>query len=390
MENVMPRYVRPVAKIDDPVNKTEFWNEAIDAFDEKKYKQTVIAILNYINPSLLEGKDTESDIEITKMQGSAELQVKVTDSLFSVKAPFLKITPETHKIPLLRKVAELNFTPLMLAQIHQKDNELWFEYEMPLDLSYPHKVYDILHNVAVYSDDFDDMFIENYKASFYKTPAYKQLTEKEKQEVWKQISDIFEDYKNYTEFFREKRWDDFIWDIIALSLLKISNMPYVHGKLRSDLIEEISRLFNGDIDYNYRMEKGTAYMNKLVNTPKEEILKNIYHADTFISLRWRSNPQIITDRLKHYVEQVEKNRKNEYCFNQAYYLQVAFLKLIYDFNLEENYKQAIYDVLEKVSGLEPDKAAPELLEVFYAMHEGRINQQKTKENKKGFFAQLFK
>jgi len=390
MENVMPKYVRPIAKIDDPVNKTEFWDEAVDAFDEKKYKQTVMAVINYINPGLLKDKNTGEDVEITQMQGSAEIQVKITDDTFSVKAPFLKITPETHKIPLLRRVAEANFAPLMLAQIHLKGDELWFEYEMPIELSYPNKVYDILRNVAVFSDDYDDVFIENYKAAFYKPPAYKALSEAEKAVVWQQISDIFEDYKNYSEFFKEKRWDDYIWDLLVISLLKISNMPYVHGKLRSDLIREIGHLFDGDIDYNYRMEKGEAYIKKLMNTPEEEIMKNVYHADIFISLRWRSSPQIITDRLKHYVEHVEKNRKNERCFNQAYYLQVAFLKLIYDYNLEEDYKQAIYDVLEKVSGMEPEKAAPELLKVFYAMYEGTVSQKKTEKQKTGFFAKLFK
>jgi len=368
MENVIPKYVRPIAKIDDPVNKVSFWDEAIDAFDEKKHKETVLAVINYINPDLLEGKNTDGDIEIIQMQGSAEINVKVTDTTFSIKAPFLRISEKTNKVALLRKVAEVNFSPLRLAQIHQNNNELWFEYEMPIELSQPNKVYDIIRNVAVYADEYDDLFINKYNAEFYKKPTYKELS---------------------ITFFKEKRWDDFIWDLLVISMLKISNMPYVQGKLRSDLIEYIGRLFNSDLDFNYRVDKGVNFMKKLMNTPKEDLMKDVYHAEQFISLRWRSNPQAITDRLKNNIEKVQDYEKQESHFNVSYYLQFVFLKLIYDYNLEDNYKQAIYNVLEEVSGLEPSDAAPKLIKVFYAMQDGSINNQETKTAKKGFFSKLF-
>ena len=388
IENVIPKYVRPIAKIDDPINKTEFWDEAIDAFDEKEYKKTVIAIINYMNSNLLENVDTSGDFEIVQMQGSAEIHVKVTDKTFSIKAPFLKITDKTNKIALLRKVAEVNFSPLRLAQIRLHDNQLWFEYEMPIELSQPNKVYDIIRNVAVYADDYDDMFINDYKAEFIKKPAYKELSNTEKEQVWKQITDIFTDYKNYTELFKEKRWDDFMWDNIVINLLKISNMPYVHGELRTDLIDNISRMFDGDLDFNFRVDKGVNYMKKLMALSKEEIMSNIYHTEQFISLRWRSSQQAVTDRLKNYIERVQKYEKDESYFNVSYYIQFIFLKLIYDYNLDEVHKNAIYDVLEEVSGLEPNEAAPKLIKVFYAMQDGSISKIE-KPKKKGFFSKLF-
>ena len=388
IENVIPKYTRPIAKIDDPVNKVSYWDEAIDAFDEKDYKKTVIAIINYMNSNLLENVDTSGDFEIIQMQGSAEIHVKVTEKNFSIKAPFLKITDKTNKIALLRKVAEVNFSPLRLAQIRQHDNQLWFEYEMPIELSQPNKVYDIIRNVAVYADDYDDMFINDYKAEFIKKPAYKELSNTEKEQVWKQITDIFTDYKNYTELFKEKRWDDFMWDNIVINLLKISNMPYVHGELRSDLIKNISRTFDSDLDFNFRVDKGVNYMKKLMALSKEEIMSNIYHTEQFISLRWRSSQQAVTDRLKNNLERVQKYEKDESYFNVSYYIQFVFLKLIYDYNLDEVHKNAIYDVLEEVSGLEPNEAAPKLIKVFYAMQDGSINKIE-KPKKKGFFSKLF-
>jgi len=389
MENVIPKYVRPIPSIGDPINKVSYWDQAIEDFDDKEYKKAALEVINYMNSSLLEGKDTSGAIEIIQMQGSAEIHVTISDTSFSVKAPFLKITSETNEVALLRKVAEVNFTPLKLAQIRLKENELWFEYEMPIELSQPNKVYDILRSVIIYADDYDDLFIEKYKASFYKEPQTKALTAEEKELVWKQITAVFEDYKNYAAFFKEKRWDDWVWDLIVISLLKISNMTYVHGKLRSDLIKNISMMFDGDINYNHRMDKGKNYMNTLMEMSQEDIMKNVYHAEQFVSLRWRSSPQIITDRLKNNLERVKDYEKEGSNFNLSYYLQYILLKLIYDYNLDEKYKDAIETVLEEVSGLEPDESAPKLAKVFHALQSGSINNQPEVKKKKGFFSNLF-
>ena len=389
MENIMPNYKRPIASIDDPVVKVEHWDAAMDAFDEKDYKKSLVAVINYVNPKLLENKNTDGDIEVVQMQGSAEVHVKITKTNFSVKAPFLRITDQTNEVALLRKVAEVNFSPLTLAQIQLEKNELWFEYEMPIEFSQPHKVYDILRNVSVYADDYDDMFIDKYNAAFYKEPKHTELSSTEKEEVWSQINTIFEDYKNYTQFFKDKRWDDFQWDNLAISMLKISNMPYVHGKLRSDLIEYIGNLFNPDLDFNLRVDKSVNFMKKLTEKSQDEIMKNVYHAEQFISLRWRSSQQIITDRLEHNLERVQNYEKEQSNFNLSYYLQFNLLKLIYDYTLEDHYKNAIETVLEEVSGLDPNESAPKLAKVFHALHSGSINNQKTKKESKSFFSKLF-
>ncbi|MCF6298200.1 MAG: YbjN domain-containing protein [Flavobacteriaceae bacterium] len=386
MENILPKYVRPLKSGDKPTVDVDFWDKAIDAFDENQYKKAVIATINYINPTLLKDKNMEEDIEIVHMQGSAEIYLKVTKDTFSIKAPFLKITDKTNKVALLRKVSEINFSPLTLAQITLNNTELWFEYEMPITVCQPNKVYDLLREVCVYSDDFDDMFIEDYKASFYKEPNHSPLSDSEKEQVWTQINDIFEDYKNYSQFFKDKQWDDYEWDITIISLLKIANMPYMNGILRSDLQEYINNLSNGSLDFQLRMDKGTNFIKKLVDKSREEIMSNVYHADQFISLRWRSSEQIVKDWAKNRLEVVQKYENNNDNLALSYYLQFNFLKLIYSYNLEKNYIDVIDTILENVTGLDLNSATPKLVEVFHALRNGTID---SKKNKKGFFSKLF-
>lgn len=384
MKNVLPKFQRPIQGIDEPRTEVSHWEMALDAYDAKNYRTALIETINYINPELLKDKDTSGAIEIVRGQGSAEIQVNISESTFSVKAPFLRATGATNKVALYRKIAEVNFNPLTLAQIHLKEDTLWFEYETPITLCQPNKIYDVLREICVYADDYDDEFVEKYKADFYKESITQPLAGKEVEKVWQQISTILTEYKDYSAFFKEKRWNAFQWDIIIISILKIVNMPYVHGTLRTKLEEYVYNLFNNQIDFQHRIDKGTNFMLQLCDKTKEDFMKDIYHADAFISLKWRSSVQALQDDAKNLEETVTRYVNDGDNFSLCYFLQYNFLYTLYNFNVEEVHKNAIYDVLEKISGLEPQVAAPHLLETYYSFLNGS-----TKTTNKGLFSKLF-
>ncbi len=386
MKNVLPRFSRPIQGIDEPRTEVSHWDKAMDAYEAKDFRTALLETINYINPEILSGKDTTGNIEIVRGQGSAEIQVSISADKLSIRAPFLKVTDATNKVALYRKIAEVNFHPLTLAQIHLHNNELWFDFEMSIELCQPYKVYDVLREICVYADDYDDDFVEKYKADFYKEPNVQNLAGEEVEKVWQQISNVLEDYKNYSAFFKEKRWDAFQWDIIVISVLKIVNMPYVHGNLRTDLEEYANNMFNGQIDFQYRIDKGTKFMQDLCQKSKEDFFKDIYHADAFISLKWRSSIQILQDEVKNWEPTVTKYIKDNDNFSLSYFLQYNFLFMLYNFNVEENHKNAIYDVLEAVEGQEPHIAVPKLLETYNGFLMGKT---KASSGTKGLFAKLF-
>ncbi|MGF1557801.1 MAG: hypothetical protein ACFCUL_01820 [Flavobacteriaceae bacterium] len=386
MNNVLPKFQRPIQGIDEPRAEVANWDKAMDAYDAKNFRTAVIETINYINPGILAGKNTQEHITIVRGQGSAEIHVSITDSTFTVKAPFLRATDATNKVALYRKIAEVNFNPLTLSQINLKDDTLWFEYEMPIALCQPYKVYDVLREICVYADDYDDEFVEKYKADFYKEASVQPLAGSEVETVWQQIQDILNDYKNYSAFFKEKRWDVFQWDITLISILKIVNMPYVHGTLRTKLQEYVNNMMNNGINFQLRVDKGTNFMQKLCAKSKEDFMKDIYHADVFISLKWRSSIQILQEDAKHLENTVNRYVNDGDNFSLCYFLQYNFLYILYNFNVEEVHKNAIYDVLEKVSGLEPPAAAPKLLDTYYSLLNGST---KAASGSKGLFAKLF-
>jgi len=386
MKNVLPRFQRPIQGIDEPRTEVSHWDKAMDAFEAKDFRAALLETINYINPEILSGKDTNGTVTIVRGQGSAEIQVTITEDKFLVKAPFLRITEATNKVALYRKIAEVNFHPLTLAQIHLSNNELWFDFEMPIALCQPYKVYDVLREICIYADDYDDEFVDKYKADFYKEANVQPLAGDEVSQVWQNISDILEDYKNLSALFKEKRWNNFQWDIIVISIMKIVNMPYVHGNLRTKLQEYVNNMFNGQIDFQYRIDKGTKFMQELCEKTQEEFLTDIYHADAFISLKWRSSVQILQDEVKNWEPTITKYLKDNDNFSLSYFLQYNYLYMLYNFNVEENHKNAIYDALESASGLEPHVAVPKLLQAYNSFLLGKTTAS---SGKKGLFSKLF-
>lgn len=389
MKHVLPRFQRPIKSKGEPFTDVSHWSKAVEAYDAKDYRKALIETINYINSALLEGKDTDRDIEIVQSQGSAEIQMTITDNIFSIRAPFLKITEQTNKVALFRKVSEINFHPLKLAQIQLDGDTLWFGYKTNIALCQPYKVYDVLRDICVYSDNYDDEFIDKYKADFYQEPKVTPLTDVEKEQVWQQIESILNEYQEFSAFFKEKRWDDFQWDISVISILKIVNMPCVHGTLRTSLESYISTLFDGRTDFRQRVDKSFGFMQKLCGMTKEEYLASMYHAEAVISIKWRSSTQILQNEAQNMKNNVDHYVQKNDNLMLCYYLQYSFLYTLFNLNVEEHHKEAIYKVLERISGMEIDIAAPLLLETYHGFLNGVTETAMGASFKKGFFSKLF-
>lgn len=388
MEHILPNYSQPLASIKEPSIETDYWDVAKNDFDDKLYKKALIGVINYLNVEVLKEIDTEVDVvKFTQMQGSAELHMEINPKSFKIYVPFLKITEKTNVVALLRKVAEVNFRRFDLTQIVLEEDKLFISSEIPLELCKPYKIYMLLREVCFRTDELDDEFIEKYDASFIKKPNYVELSDEEKVKVWKQIDNVLDDYDKYSIHFKEKQWDGYLWDIGVICLLKLANMPYLNGVLRHELMDTIDLMYNADNKFTYRVEKGRNFIKKLSGKSKTEIMSNVYHTEQFISLLWRSSEEIIEKKMEDYKESVEKYDRDENAFAVSYYLQTVFLKLLYNYNLEESYKEAIENVLEDVSGQSDEYSAPKLLKVYYAFAKKTLKPKE--EEKKSFWSKLF-
>lgn len=388
MNTTLSKFRKPLDGICEPKSDIRYWEIANESFDAKKYRESTVAVLNYINPELLKDVDvSKGDFEISHQHGSAQINLRVKNDTLRILVPFLRID-KAQKIPLMRRAAEINFHPLTLPQIVLKDHFLVFYYATTLDLCQPNKLYDVLKEICFFSDCYDDEFIDKYKADFYKKPKITPLNQDEKEAVWDHFQELISEYKKYSKYFEEKRWPSLQFSIILLVIMNMANMPYVNGMLRSDLDEYLANLYDTGIDFNYRLDKGKKFLNDLFsNMTKENLFKNLYHADKFISLKFRATPEYLQQYFEERKSNVNDFLNNSGTYEASFYLLVAFMKVLCDFNLEEKHKTIIYDALEKSGGQDSNVAVDILMTAFDRFLNGDIDN--VKPAKKGFFAKLF-
>lgn len=385
--NKTPIYRKPVSVANDPKYSLPHWDLAQDGFDAKDYRKALVNLLNFLNPEMLKEVDSDGDFEIRRNHGSAEVRMLLKGDQFKIFAPFIRIG-KANKVALMRRALEINFTPLTLAQIRFKDDIMWFEYRTSLELCQPNKVYDVIREICLLCDDYDDEFIDKYNASFYQRPKVSWLPPAEQEEVWQHFQEIAEQYETYIEHFEQKRADKFTWSIIVISMLNIANMPSLNGLLRSDLDREIAIMSNLDLDGRYRIDSGKNFLRKLFkDTSKEDFLNNIYAADKLISVRARSSSQILQNVFAQCSEDIATNLNSGNYYDAAFSMHLMMLRVMYDFNLDDGHVQEITKALEQSSEKEAPIAADILQVVYSKFLSGEVTAEKPKSQ--GFFSKLF-
>ncbi|MCI5056644.1 MAG: hypothetical protein MRY83_11080 [Flavobacteriales bacterium] len=381
MFNRLPKYRIPLKSSGEPAVDVKYWNDAYHDFENGNYQGAVVNVINYINANLLKGKEQSDKIEISHSQGSAKINLTIDNRHLKIHAPFLRINNETNKVALMRKVSEINFYPLTLVQIISKNDILWFQFNCPVDLCQPNKIYDAIREICVYADDYDDEFIDKYNAQFYEEPEIKSLSANEKKEVWEHFQEIKSECEQALAYFEQKRWAGSEWDMVTSSMLNLANIPCMEGIMRSDLEEHIYLMYNGQVDFNERLKKGKNFLkNMFKETTEESLFNSVYHAEKFISLRLRSSVQIIQKELKAQQARIWEYVEKDNHFISAYLLQGTFLKLLYDFNVEQDQKEVIQQALLDSGGQDVGTASKILSDLFLEIVNGDPDQNQSKSS----------
>ncbi len=393
--DITPKYQKPILYSNQPVTTAPFWDDALTFFDAKEYEQSFTATLNYINKDILKGKMVQPGFEkIIYPHGSSEIHIEYVDGQLFFCAPFLKV-PEKHKVPVLRKIAELNFTPLTLAQIVYEPTKemLEFQYRMPIELAQPNKVYDLLREICVYADEYDDEFIKKYQASFYHQPTIEPLTEEDRETAWQQIETYLDDALSYIEYFEAKRWDGYIWDTTADTLMSIVDHAYVNGTLRTDIQEKLWYLRNDkNSDLQRKNKVGKAFLKELKSLPKEEVVADLFLAKKFISTKYRATEKNTIDFLQDASGAIVDDIEAKNYINAFYRLKYAMLNLMYNYSLDTKEWNILTDSLVASAQTSWEDGTKILKSTFDSFTSGDVFKDLTAnepEKKKGFFARLF-
>lgn len=366
------------------------WDETLDVYNQNRYKDAILILLDYIDVNIRKKYGNADETYFKVPHGSVVVEIEITDDKLKIVAPFLKIGA-ANKIPVFRRIAEINFSPLNLAQIKYENDELNFFYETPLHLCEPYKIYYVLEEICHKADNYDDDFIDAFKVEALHEPKITQFSADVKDTIWEKLNAYLDEAFSYIEYFDQKRIGYFNWDIISITLKRIEYYMSPQGKLRTDIEREVSQLGDSYVHINDRIHNGKQFLQRLKSMDKEELLKDFYISESFIPIKGRCD----LNRVKQNFERPFNTASGE--IQKGDYMG-ATLSLLLGFYDMFYYDMVPADVSEKATAAlsnaagKPWKDASEiLLKGMDAIINEKPSPYKIKSTeKKGFFSSLFK
>lgn len=363
----------------------EKWYEAKDAYEKKDYKQSVLLLFDYVNKDIRKKYGNSDETFFKIPHGSVIIEISFTPTHFKVVAPFLNVGPEKH-IPLYRKIAEVNFYPLNLAQINLEDQKLNFSYSCELKLCEPYKIYYLLQEICHNADNFDDQFIELFDVQPINEPKILPYSTDIIEKAWSAYSRILNEAKQYMAYFDQNRMNAFNWDILNISFKRIEHLIMPNGKLRTDIEREVKQLQSQDNIYD-RIQRGKVFLDELAKKSKEDYLKDIYQAESFISIKARLTPEALQQNWKRPLENATKELQDNQHIGATLTLLVAYYDMFYNNDVPDDIYHKVEKLLSNASGKEWRISSRILYDGMKAILENK--PVKTSNKSGGLFKKLF-
>lgn len=335
------------------------WHDSVALYDNKKYIESFVKIIQYINNKFpTPGDLTKLDLHLP--HGSVIINFKADSETYTISALFLKLPSSASKIAVMRQVAELNFSYLILAQIYLKGDELFFEYQDKLENSDPYKIYSLLEEICFCADYYDDIFIEKFGAIRIQEPKVKYFSEVDKEKSYNVFIKTLQEAITLSDYFESKRYYNSACDLLATALLKIDYIIAPQGLLGSEISNAFNAMYKSD-PIQTIISQTKDKMKSLLTYDKDKFYHAMYYPEYLIPTKRRAELPFIQDFVKTIYEEASSNIANKGGYLEA---AISQLFIIYDLYYRYHIPQTINNMLEAAlikSGSQDWKTAAEAL-----------------------------
>jgi hypothetical protein len=304
---------------------TPYWYESVKNFDNKEFKNTFFNLLRYVNSSITIPSDASETVELSLPHGSVIINLKINSKEYEISAPFLKIPDGPNGLGMMRQIAELNFSYLVLGQIIMKGNDCFFEYKDILENSEPYKLYSLLEEICFCADYYDDVFIDKFKTQPVNKPKLEEFSEAEKTFALNKFNEIIQEGLSFVDYFESKRYYSLAWEMLENTFLKIDYVLAPQGILGAKLSETKSLLFANDAQQTL-VANTKAKLKELLNFDRDKFNASLFHPKFLIPIRKRGELPYVQDFMRSTYEAMTSSMGNKNYTDVV----VSALYLIYD------------------------------------------------------------
>ncbi len=322
-------YVAPA--LESTATKLDFdaYDRSLDLFEEKRYIDSLHAILDYFDSNIRVVHDNDHPVteapaqskgfsflgftfrkpgrtqpreygpgrNFTVPHGSIILHIQITDTEFIVRAPYVSLPSDERRIPMMRRVCELNLSDLDLVHFTLDGNELHLNFRCPLELTHTHKIVYMLRELCLTGDKYDDEFVTKYGAKRLFTPEITPFSPEETQRIIEGIRQTCRETIEAIDEYANDRRFGIAWHFLAIALFKISYFARPQGNLDADLDRAVDDAW-ADGDTQVQVSEGREFLQKLLDSPDDELAESLYKVQTICSPRRASDLGNIRSNLQ--------------------------------------------------------------------------------------------
>lgn len=274
------KYFKPLHKSVNMQFNPDNWTKAQKFYDSGDYKKSLVEVLKYADAKIdKKYKISEWVYKIT--HGSIFIDLDFSGDTIKINSDFLDVS-EANKIPLYRRITELNFSALNLTRIRLKDNKLNFEFSCPVSLYTPIKIWEVLADICYFADKHDEEFCQEYGAKPLAEAEIKEVPEKNKEIIFKNFKEIIEANLEVIKDLEDRRRNNYAWDVISTTYKMIDYVCAPKWVLALKIWEKVWELYNRDETLETIIFRGKEFLRELLEMSKEDFYKNIYEVKEFI------------------------------------------------------------------------------------------------------------
>ncbi|MFV0505238.1 MAG: hypothetical protein ACK5L5_00790 [Bacteroidales bacterium] len=368
--------------------KSSILDKSIELYDEKKYKEAFSSLLNFVDSDMCK-KFEAGQTHWEMPHGSCVVRFDIKEDGLRIGASVSKLSDTSYLIPLKRKLCEINFSNLDLANVAVINGEIIFYYDFLWGESHPRKVYDVLWDICHFTDRFDDEFVEKFKTEYSSKPQVNQLPSTEKEKLYDRIQEDIRSTKKYFEKFQSDRNETLMFYSVIVSIMKIEYFASLQSFYKTEFEDIISYAESDTSDSLTQITSNCMhFLNDLENPDnKTKVLECMYEVKLLVPERAYSPLSVVRDTWERSYANITRAFDGNDLVYVTFSALQAFYKLISYYNVPQDIYNSIVTTLRKVSEKPYEESAAMLKDTMTSILNNNIKS--ASKSRKGFFKRLF-
>ena len=362
MKHTLP-YYEPIIKSTQSKSNNDIVDECVELYEAGKTHESLLRLIDFFNPEFRQKYGNAEGTALHIPHGSILIDIRLSDDEVYIYSDFLQV-PNDQRLPMLRQVAEMNSSRLMLPRFVLTGDKLSIEYRCSTHQCHPYKIFTVLRNICMVGDRYDDEFCEKFGAKRCYMPHVMPYQPQEVDYIYNGIQTLCQQALEGVEKYSRQRFYGYAMQLLAATICQIYYMASPQGQLLNKINRTIGELSQDDTPILDQMKKGITALRDIQAISKDDLAHDLYHVEILASPNLRGTLQTLQKKLADVFKvALERVQFKDYEQSALRLLYVIY-RLFYEYDIPDEINAVLAEGLKKASDKPFKDAAFALLETI--------------------------